>query len=123
MLIAYQYDKMPRKTWTPIVFIFIVMTLFIELRDASVGTDTAGYARSFTSFSDLDSESRFQWDKEPGFWLLVTFSQMIGSNYAMLLSLIAGLTYASVLTVLKKHSDSLLISLFVYIAFATRLSV
>lgn len=116
MLIAFQYEKASKKTWTPIVLIFIAMTLFIGLRDASVGTDTGSYARGFNAFNELDEDSRLQLDKEPGFWLLNKLGHALGDNYAALLILIAATTYASVLTVIKKHSDSLLISLFVYIA-------
>lgn len=116
MLIAWQYDKMPKKTWKPIVLIFIAMTLFIGLRDASVGTDTGHYARSFTNFEDLDASESLQLDNEPGWWIISKVGHYFGSNYAFLLLLVAATTYASVLTVIKKHSDSLLISLFVYIA-------
>lgn len=115
MLIAWQYDKMSKKTWAPVVLIFIVMTLFIGLRDASVGTDTGHYARSFENFDYVDANDSLRLDNEPGWWILSWIGRMLGTNYAALLILIAATTYASVLTVIKKHSDSLLISLFVYI--------
>lgn len=115
MFIANQYDKMPKKTWKPIVLIFIAMTLFIGLRDASVGTDTAGYARGFNDFDELDAGERLQWDKEPGFWLLNQLGRSLGDNYAVLLSLVAGVAYTGALFAMKKLSKNLLVSLFVYL--------
>lgn len=115
MIIASRYERMPKKTWTPIVLIFITMTLFIGLRDASVGTDTAGYARGFNDFDELDAGERLQWDKEPGFWLLNQLGQSLGDNYAVLLSLVAGVAYTGALFSMKKLSKNLLVSLFVYL--------
>ena len=115
MLIASQYDKSPKKTWTPIIIIYFLMILFVGLRDVSVGTDTGHYVRSFSNFDQLEDDRNLQFDKEPGWWILNKIGNTIGTNYAVLLILIAAITYANVLIVIKKHSDSLLISLFVYI--------
>lgn len=91
------------------------MTLFVGLRDASVGTDTGHYARSFSNFNELAVDKSLHLDNEPGWWILSKLGNMLGTNYAVLLILIASTTYANALTVIKKHSESLLISLFVYI--------
>lgn len=115
LLFAYQYDKMSPKTIWPLVFTFITMTLFIGLRDASVGTDTGSYTQIYDSVLSLDSGDKLQWNKEPGFYLISRIGRYIGSNYAILLCLIAGITYTSVLCVLRKLSQSMLISLFIYI--------
>lgn len=115
MLIASQYDNKSKKRWIPVVLIFIVMTSFIGLRDASVGTDTAGYARGFSAFSELDADTRLQLDKEPGFWLLNQLGRSLGNNYAVLLCLVAGVAYTGALLAMKKLSKHLIVSLFVYL--------
>lgn len=115
MIIAWQYENRSENIWAPVVLIFIAMTLFVGLRDASVGTDTGSYVRGFNTFSELYKDSSLKWNKEPGFWLLNQLGHALGNNYAVLLILVAATTYASVLTIIVKYSDSLLISLFVYI--------
>lgn len=116
MLLLPGYSKKPKKSWLPIILVFVIMTAFVGLRDKSVGTDTGNYVRGFVELTEEQIEDKLEWDNDPGFWLLNKWGNSYGDNYAILLCLIAAFAYVGPLLVMRKLSRNVRFSLFVYMA-------
>lgn len=115
MMLAAAYDKNPRNR-NYYFTILIVMTLFAGLRDASIGTDSGGYARKFLlDQEEFDKNFVEQASNEGGFYYLKLLLGKISNQYWVLFTGIALLTYYCVLRAIRTQSDKLLVPLFVYI--------
>lgn len=93
-----------------------VMVLFAGLRDAKVGTDAAGYARTYSENTrSIEGEWEEQLTKEAGYFY---FTQLLGSisrEYVVLFIGIAFLTYMCVLTVIRRETKELVVPIFVFV--------
>lgn len=115
MMLAAAYDKSPRNRVLYFT-ILMVMALFAGLRAAGVGTDSSGYARGFVSGRNtLEGGLIEQLTDEGGFKLLNDLLRRISTQYWVLFTGIAVLSYYCVLRAIRTQSDKLLIPLFVYI--------
>ena len=114
VILANGYDR--SKSGIYLVFILLFMTLLAGLRDVNVGTDSWSY---YFQFDDRTLWTNFNFfenlTQEVGFKALLWLSQVLGSNYCVLFTLVAGVVYSLTLIGIKKYSESMLISLFVYI--------
>lgn len=112
---ASQYDTSKSNAW--LCMIFVALTLVAGLRDVEVGTDSYNY---FFQFRDKDAFAQLNIFKdlthEVGFDILLGISQTIGTNYASLFLVIAATVYSVAIISIKKSSESMFISMFVYIA-------
>lgn len=115
MFLAMIYEKKPKNT--KVFFMLLaVMVLFAGLRSAEVGTDASGYARSFEEDSRaLEGSWQEQITEEAGFFYLSKYLSMISNQYWVLFTGIALLTYSCVITAIKRETNNLRISLFVFI--------
>ena len=112
---AYRYDYSKNNAWLWVIF--FALTLVAGLRDVAVGTDSYNYYFQFTNqdaFAQLNIYNDLT--HEVGFDILLGISQKIGSNYASMFLLIAATVYSVAIISIKKGSQSMLISMFVYIA-------
>lgn len=110
---ASQYDASKANFW--LIFIFLAMTLVAGLRDVEVGTDSYNY---YFQFRDKDVFSQLNIFKdlthEVGFDILLGISQKLWTNYASLFLLIAAVVYSISILAIKKNTDSMMVSMFVY---------
>lgn len=111
---AFQYDSSKNNVW--LFMIFVALTLVAGLRDVDVGTDSYGYYLQFRDTNAFAQMNIFKdLTNEVGFDILLGISQKIGTNYASLFLLIAATVYSVAIISIKKCSESMFISLFVYI--------
>lgn len=115
ILFAYCSSKRP-KNMLLLYGTLAVMVLFAGLRSAEVGTDAAGYARSFEEGrAELQGGWKEQITDEAGFYYLNKFLGTLSSDYAVLFLGIALLTYTCVLIAIRRETSDLSIPLFIFI--------
>ena len=112
---AFLSSKVPKSSI--LVFLtLMVMVLFAGLRDAEVGTDSAGYARTFNENTrTIEGDWQEQLTEEAGYFY---FSQLLGGisrEYVVLFMGIALLTYICVLTVIRRETNNIVIPIFVFV--------
>lgn len=96
--------------------IYAVMVLFAGLRSDEIGTDAAGYARSFLEGrKELEGDWIAQATDEAGFYYLNFFLRSISTEYVVLFMGIALLTYACILTSVRRETNKLMVPLFVFV--------
>ena len=112
---ASRYDSSKNNAWLWVIF--FALTLVAGLRDVEVGTDSYNYYFQFNNQATFAQLNIFRdLTHEVGFDILLGLSQKIGSNYASLFLLIAATVYSVAIVSIRKGSESMLISMFVYIA-------
>ena len=112
---AKWYDS--SKSIAALIISFAILTLFAGLRDVNVGTDSWNYYFQFLDkerFNDINIIAGLT--HEGLFDVLVLLSQKLGNNYCSLFILIAMVVYATSLRAISQNTNSMLISMFVYIA-------
>lgn len=112
---AYLSSKVPKSK----VLLFLTlatMVLFAGLRDAEVGTDAAGYARTFSENTrSIEGEWQEQLTEEAGYFYLSQLLGGISREYVVLFIGIALLTYTCVLTVIRRETKEIVIPIFVFV--------
>ena len=115
MLFAFYSSKRPKNRLL-LYGTLAVMVLFAGLRSAEVGTDAAGYARSFEEGrTELHGDWKEQITDEAGFYYLNKFLGFLSSDYVVLFIGIALLTYTCLLIAIRRETSDLSIPLFVFI--------
>lgn len=115
ILFAYLGYRNP-KTKFFLLSVYAMMVLFAGLRSANVGTDAAGYASSFEEGRiELEGDWTVQITDEAGFYYLNLFLRSISTEYVVLFFGIALLTYACVLTSIRRETNKLMVPLFVFV--------
>lgn len=96
---------------------FITFVLFAGLRDRTVGTDTGSYVRSFEAYvvAGADHAVGLRFDKEPGFILLQEVAACFSGEYYVLMIGIALLFVGCSLYVMRRYSENILVSVFVFV--------
>ena len=100
------------------LFLLTIMSLFAGLRSSEVGTDSAGYARTFEThlYADRQLEQGLSMlTDEPGFFYLQKFLGTLSNDYAILFIGIAVIFSFFVLNAIRRNSVMPLFSLFVFV--------
>ncbi len=124
---AYVNDEKIREQY--IIFVSIILILQSGLRNIAVGADTYGYQLIFEQVSKLNWDTIYRYfsiyvtwgaGKDPGYIVFQKlFSLMIGSNYQLLLIIIATIFFISLGRFLNNFTltfNNLTLSFIVYIA-------
>lgn len=113
---AYLSGRNP-KSKIVLLAVYAVMVLFAGLRSADIGTDAAGYVRGFQEGrAELEGDWLVQITDEAGFYYLNLFLRSISKEYVALFLGIALLTYACVLTSIRRETKKLMVPLFVFVS-------
>lgn len=117
VLLALWHDNSRGKArWLPVLLLLVVWVLFAGLRDSSVGTDSGGYARSFTAgVGQIEGDAEAVLSSEPGFWVIQKIARLFTKEYFALFIAVALATYACVITAVRQATDRILLPLFVFI--------
>lgn len=113
LFLANLYDRTKSKVW--VVSAFVFMVLLAGLRDVNVGTDSWNYYFQFMEKETQELSLSEYIKDEGGFKILLRIAQVLGSNYCSLFLLVGAVVYGSTLQGMKRHTESMTISLFVYI--------
>ena len=100
------------------LLLLIVMSLFAGFRSSVVGTDSAGYARTFEtlSYADRQLEPGFAMlTDEPGFFYLQKILGSFSNDYLVLFTGVAFVFCLFVLFAIRKNSVMPLLSLFIFV--------
>lgn len=115
MVLAFFSEKQPKNRFF-LLPVFTLMALFAGLRSAEIGTDASGYARGFQEGrAELEGDWTVQVTDEAGFYYLNLFLRSISTEYVVLFMGIALLTYACVLTSIRRETNKLMMPLFVFV--------
>jgi hypothetical protein len=103
--------------WMCFGIAFLSMVLLAGLRDRRIGTDTGGYVWYFSemrTFSDLIHVTSNM--GEYGFWFVTWIAHLLSSQYAVFLTLIAGIVVSLYMRAIREQTVNLEVSVFVFIA-------
>lgn len=118
VLFMYGYQKSNDKLMLFIVA--IIMIGLVGFRDASVGTDTASYCRSFLDNANyaLSLDTLDEFSTEPGWNLLNLLLVQLGQRYFILLTAVGAICSVCALYVINQLSAHKTLTLFIYITLA-----
>lgn len=118
LLFMSAYQKTRSKAF--LVLCAIPMIALIGFRSAEVGTDTAGYCRSFLDKINypLSFETLKEFSTEPGWNILNLLLVRLGQSYFILLTAVGAICSISALYVINKLSESKTLSIFIYFTMA-----
>jgi transmembrane protein EpsG len=102
-----------------IFFSMVILIAFAGLRNVSVGTDTGNYVGMFTNFQ-FENKSIFEIETtlERGYLILQKIALAISTDYWSLLTLIAAVCVFCNFYIIKKLSQNIRLSIFIYISLA-----
>lgn len=101
-----------------VFLLYVVLSLFAGLRNASVGTDSSAYARGFEDLTYLDRQFGRGLSfliEEPGFYFLQKCLGQVSNEYYVLLTGISLVFCFFILLSITKQSRMPVLSLFVFI--------
>lgn len=99
-----------------LVLTLMVMVLFAGLRDAEVGTDSSGYARTYIENArTIDGNLYEQITDEVGYSYLTLLLGGISREYVVLFIVIALLTYSCVLIAIRRETNKIVVPIFVFV--------
>ena len=112
---CWLYQK--KKVFSSLVFTIAILTLFVGLRGAEVGTDTEGYARMFNEsiyFQSAEAAAN-SISTEDGWNVLNWLLYQINPHYWFLFTVVGVITVSCAMIFIIKESPVPTISLFLYI--------
>jgi transmembrane protein EpsG len=122
MLLVYankSENKYIKLTDISILFSIVILIAFAGLRSVMVGTDTGNYVGMFTDFQ-FEHRSIFEVETtlEKGYMLLQKIALGISKDYWSLLTIIATICVFCNFYIIKKLSENIRLSVFIYISLA-----
>lgn len=121
-LLSYYLHK--RARWVPAFLTVVILAFFVGMRDVTVGTDTAGYARVFLMMGEFPTwiSAATGISTEDGWNILNWFIYRITPHYWFLFTFVGVLTSLCAISTIERLSSTPVLSLFLYITLGFYLS-